>query len=397
MSTQPKPVDSDQADREGPDSVPAGTEQAQAAAPEAEADTAPRKMDPVRKWTLIVLALTTLLLLWYLVADRLTPFTSQARVNAYVVPISPEVSGTITEVAVGNNQLVDKGQRLFQIDRSRYGLAVARAEADLEAARQEFGAATAAVESAEASLSTARANFTRSDKDAKRMQQIYEEDPGAISIRRLEIAQADLAGAAGNVAGAEAELERARQQLGQQNEDNARLLAARSALEQSRIDLARTSVVAPDRGLVSDVRVDRGNFAQAGQPLMTFIAIHDVWVQADFTENNLGHVEPGDVVEIALDVQPGRVFKGRVRSVGYGISTSSGSLGALPTIENSRDWLRAAQRFPVIIDFDSSAGIPPGRRVGAQVSVIIYTSDRPFINTLGKLHIRLISLLSYAY
>ena len=72
--------------------------------------------NPVRRWTFIVLALCALLLAWYLRADRVTPFTSQARVNALVVPIAPEVSGTITSVLVRNNQPVRSGQELFQID-----------------------------------------------------------------------------------------------------------------------------------------------------------------------------------------------------------------------------------------------------------------------------------------
>jgi len=162
--------------------------------------------------------------------------------------------------------------------------------------------------------------------------------------------------------------------------------------------MERTRVRAPGRGLVTDLAVDRGNYAQTGQPLMTFIAIHDLWIQGDFTENNLGHVDPGDAVEFVLDVQPGSVFKGRVRSVGYGVSTGSSTLGTLPTIDNDPNWLRDAQRFPVIVDFtqdelDESLGL----RVGSQVTVIVYTDDNWLINLLGAGYIRLNSLLTYAY
>ena len=77
---------------------------------------------------------------------------------------------------------------------------------------------------------------------------------------------------------------------------------------------------------MTDLRTDVGQFAQAGAPAMTLIAIHDLWISADMTENNLGNVKPGDKVAIVLDVMPGEVLKGRVRSVGTGIS--SGTAGS---------------------------------------------------------------------
>lgn len=358
----------------------------------------PASMDPVRRWTLIVASLCAALLVWYLVANRHTPFTSQARVNAYVVPVAPDVGGRVISVEVSNNVLVQKGERLLKIDPELYELAVIRAQADARAARRDLGAAAAAVDSADAALVSARANLMRNEQDAARMERIFAEDPGAISERRLESARASLAEARGQVAGARANLEKAIQQRGERGEDNSRLLAARAALAEARLNLERTEVVAPARGLVTNLAVDAGNFAAAGQPLMTFIAIQDVWIQADLTENNLGYVKAGDRVEIALDVQPGRVFPGRVRSVGYGVSSSGSTLGALPTVENDRNWLRDAQRFPVIIDFDTSAtDAPKGRRVGSQADIIVYTGDGFLINSLGWIYIRLVSLFSYVY
>ena len=88
--------------------------------------------DPVRRWTLIVLAICVVLLFWYLRSDRVTPFTSQARVHALVVPIAPEVSGTITSVEVSNNQAVAAGDVLFRIDEQNYGYALQTAQAALD-------------------------------------------------------------------------------------------------------------------------------------------------------------------------------------------------------------------------------------------------------------------------
>jgi multidrug resistance efflux pump len=357
-----------------------------------------RQKDPVRRWTVIILVICAALTVWYVIGDRLTPSTSQARVEAYVVPIAPEVSGTVSAVDVSNNLFVEAGERLLQIDISRYALTRDSAEAELLATQQELDAAFAGLVSAEANLKSARADLERDRRNFERLQNIFEEDPGAVSKRRLDGAVATLEGAKARVESAEAELTKARLQLGPRPEENPRLLAARAALEQASINLDRTTIVAPGRGLVTDVRVDAGNYAQAGAPLMTFVAIHDVWIQADMTENNLGNLKSGDDVEIVLDVRPGRVFKGRVRSVGFGVSTGNDSLGTLPTIENQQNWLRDAQRFPVIIDLDETAlekGI--GIRVGSQASVIVYTGAHPLMNTLGRLYIRLLSYFSYLY
>ncbi|MGB5587121.1 MAG: HlyD family secretion protein [Gammaproteobacteria bacterium] len=365
---------------------------------EVEVEASPSPDDPLRRWTLIVSAVIVGLLCWYLVADRLTPFSSQARVKAYIVPIAPQVSGRVVAVNVRNNQLVEEGDVLVAIDPSSYELNRRSAEAGLTAARQELGAATAAVESARAGVDAARANLLKAQQDADRLERIYQEDPGAVSERRVQAARATLEGAISKLAQAQANVEQALQQQGDLGDQNMRILSATAALDQAELDLERTRIRAPGRGLVTDLAVDRGNFAQPGQPLMTFIAIHDLWIQADFTENNLGNVKPGDRVALVLDVQPGQVFEGTVRSVGYGVATSNDALGTLPTIDNDPNWLRSAQRFPVIVDFDpGTLDVPLGVRVGSQATVIVYTGDRWLLNWIGSTYIRLNSILSYAY
>lgn len=354
--------------------------------------------DPVRTWTFTILALTVVLMAWYLISDRLTPYTSQARVHALVIPVSPEVSGTVIAVSVGNNQRVKAGQVLFQIDPYRAQLAVETAEADLQTARQSMGASGANVGAAEAALISAEANQVRSEKDAVRLRRIQKEDPGAISVRRVESAEASLTAAQGQVAAAKANIEKAEQDLGQVGEQNSRILQAQSALDQARLNLEKTTVRAPEDGLVTDVQVSKGNFASTGAPQLTFIAVENIWVRADFTENNLGGVRPGSTVKIVFDALPGKVLSGTVREIGFGVALDSAPLGSLPTIENNRDWLRAAQRYPVLIDF-----LLPVReggsdlRVGSQASVIVLTQDGGFLNFLAEFRIWLNSILTYAY
>ena len=354
--------------------------------------------DPVRKWTLIILGFSVFLLGWYLVSDRITPYTSQARVNAIVVPVASVIAGTVSEVAVVSNQLVKKGDLLFEIDKTRYELDVETAEANLDAARQATGASTAAVDAAEAQVEAARAALVRADKDAERMLRIRDEDPGAISQRRIDSAISTLDVTRAQLAAAEASLEQARQNLGQTGDENSRILQAQSALDQSAVNLRRTDVLAPDDGIVTDVRVNRGNFAQAGAPLMTFLATKDVWIQADFTENNLGNIKRGDPVQIVFDALPGKVVNGTIRTTGFGVNVDSAPLGSLPTIDNDRAWLRDAQRFSVLIDFDlPTAEDRLGIRIGAQASVRVYTGGNWLFNTIGRIRMWVVSKLTYAY
>jgi multidrug resistance efflux pump len=359
--------------------------------------TSEGKKDPVRKWTFIVLALCIILMTIYLVGDRLTPFTSQARVHAYVVPIAPQVAGRLTEVNVQNNQLVKAGQSLFLIDPSSYELAVQSAEAALKNTEQSIESGVSNVAAASANVDSAKAAVWNADQDATRMRRIREEDSGAISERRIQSAEATLASARGGLAAAEASLQAARSALGSTDESNAQIQQARSNLENARLNLERTDVNAPGDGLITDLRVSQGNFAGAGTALMTFIAIHDTWIQADLSENNLGNVDAGDRVEITFDVRPGKVFKGKVRLMGYGVEVDSNALGTLPTIDNDRNWLRDEQRFAVTIDFEASDLSASDLRVGSQASVIVYTGDNGFMNALGRFYIRLNALLSYAY
>lgn len=360
-------------------------------------DPAEPASDPVRRWTLILLVTALVLFIYYLAADRLTPHTSQARVHALVVPVASEVSGTVTEVLVANNQPVTKGEVLFRIDSTQYELALAGAEANLESARQATGASAASVEAAEAAVRAAQASLEQAQSDAVRLRNIKRQDPGAISDRRVESAESALDVARQQLAASRANLEQARQAYGAEGDANARVLQARSALDQARVDLGHTEVVAPTDGVVTDVRVDRGNFAAAGAPQLTFISTRTVWVQADFTENNLGHVDVGDPARLLFDVYPGRVFEGRVREMGFGVAVDNAPLGSLPTIQNDRSWLRAAQRFPVVVEFEMDDADRRRLRVGAQVSVMIYAGDSGLLRFLGAIYMRLASWLSYAY
>jgi multidrug resistance efflux pump len=374
-------------------------EQATAAPARTEEQTAPSPGGGSRIGASLLALLIVASLTLYFAGDRVIPYTSQARVQAFVVPVAAEVAGKVEKVHVKNNDQVLPGQPLFDIDPSQYEIALQRSRADYESVRRSVGASAAAVESARASLQAAEVGRQMAEKDASRQERLYEEDPGAISVRRLEIAQSTRDEAVSKAKRAEADLRKAQESAGESGERNAQLRSARAAVEKAELDLARIRVAAPARGTVTDLRVDVGNFAQAGAPLMTLIAMHDLWISADMTENNLGNIDPGDPVAIVLDVMPGEVLKGKVRSVGGGVGTGQQSPpGSLPTIQNNRDWLRQAQRIPVAIEFDASElSRLHGVRIGGQAEVLVYTGNNPVMNLLGGGYIRLMSWLSYLY
>jgi len=358
--------------------------------------------DPVNTGVKWVVGLIALSLLWYLLADRFTPYTQQARVQAFVVPVAAEVAGRVTRVLVRDNQMVEAGAVLFEVDPEQYQIAVERARADLESTRRQIAASTAGIESAQASLRAAQANELKARQDRQRLERLYLEDPGTISLRRLEVSRASHVQAMSQVAAARAEVQRAREQQGGSDEQNALLRSAATALKKAELDLANTRVRALSAGLITDLRTDVGQFAVAGNPVMTLITLQDMWISAEMTENNLGRVEPDTPAAIVLDVLPGEVFEGRVRSVGYGVSVGQSTApGTLPKVENSRDWLRPAQRFPVIVEFApgeaSRLAKLRGIRVGGQADVMAFPTEGNPLNPLGRLYLYLMSWLSYAY
>ncbi|SAK81355.1 multidrug resistance protein MdtN [Caballeronia calidae] len=348
------------------------------------------------KWVVVLIVVS---LIWYLLADRFTPYTQQARVQAYVVPVVAEISGRVTRVFVHNNQEVNAGDVLFEIDSEQYRIAADRSRAELETMRRQVGASTAGIDSARASLRAAIANELKARQDSERLERLYREDEGTISLRRLEVARATYEQAQSQVAAARAEVERAREQQGGIEAENAQLRSAAAALEKAELDLANTRIKARTGGVITDLSTEVGQFAAAGKAVMTLIAIRDVWISADMTENNLGRLKPGTRVAIALDALPGEVFEGRVRSIGYGVSVGQSTPpGSLPSVQNSRDWLRPAQRFPVIVEFDANERARLSNiRVGGQAEVMAFPSQGNPLNPLGRVFLRVMSWVSYVY
>jgi len=353
------------------------------------------EQDPVRKISKIVFYVVIFLFIWYVFADRLAPWTDQARVQTYVIPIVSQVSGRVVEVNVNKDQLVHPGDVLFKIDPTDYELAVENAESALELAGQEIGAGTASVTTAQARLVEAETHLEHMKVQSVRVYEL--EKQKVFSKSEGDKARATVKAAKAQLDSARADLEKAKQSLGKKGNENPRIRSAIAALKKAQLDLSRTTVVAPSLGGITNLQIDVGHYASAATPVMTFIEAENVWVQANLRENNIANIKVGDSVDIALDVAPGKIFSGKVSSVGFAVdSGATGGVGGLAKVEGKTGWLRDAQRFPVIITFDddSARGF---RRLGGQADVLVYTSNNWIINPLGWIWIRILSWFSFVY
>lgn len=362
---------------------------------EEEGSNKPKKIDRVSLWTAIIVGLCVLVFCLHILADKYTPYTSNGRIEAFVVPIVPQVSGPLTSVNVANNQFVTEGQVLAVVDTAKYELAVRRAQADLQLATQTSEADIAAVTTAQARVTEAEANLRNAQVKGQRIIKLSKQ--GAASLSRADDARSRIEASKAKLASARSELEKAKSHLGETGEDNAKVRSALTALETAQLDLKRSTLRAPSDGIITNLTVDVGHYAATGAPVMTFLATKFVWIQADMRENSLLNIKKDDPVELVLDAAPGHIFKGKVLSVGYGVSDNAGNtLGGLTTVQPSQGWLRQAQHMPVLIAFTDGSG-KEFKRMGGQVNVIVYTSNKPVLNTLGRFWIRMISFLSHAY
>ena len=358
------------------------------------ADKSQTTRDPVRRWTLIVLGLIVILFLYSIIADRMTPYTSQATVQAFVVRMAPEVAGRVMEVNVIDNQRVKAGDVLFRIDPQSFAIALQEADARLAGVGQTIGASTAAVSSAQERLVTAQAKRDNTREQVARVFELVKK--GVYAKAREDQATAQIQAAEAGVREAEAELERAKQELGPQGNDNPQFREALAAVEKAKLDLLHTEVSAPSDGVITNLQLTEGEFVAVGQAALTFIDASDAWINANFRENSLENVKAGDPVELVLDTLPGRVFSAKVESVGWGVS--QGSIDpetGLPKINEPTGLVRNPQRFAVMIEPNRADYVPGSVRYGSQANVIVYATGNAVVNAIGAFWIRLVSILTY--
>jgi multidrug resistance efflux pump len=363
--------------------------------PEAGAPTT-EKPKGARKILLVSVVLLLVIFGYSVLADRFTPYTSHARVDTFLVQLAPEVAGKVVAVGAKENTHVTKGQVLFRIDPEPYRIAVEAAKANLVAALQDAQVSEADVVASRALLHKQRVDLEASQKLGRIVTDLVAERalPKTNAIR----AEADVATTRADVEKAAADVKRAEANLGAPGTGNSKVKQAMAALDQAELDLRNTEVVATADGVVTNLRLASGQYVTKGQPLLSFLRDGPRWISANLRENQLGNVAPDQDALVALDIDPGKLFHARVRSVGWGIKQGDEApTGQLADVPPDQGWLREPQRFPVqvqLLEGSRHAGTGAGRS-GAQANVIIFTRERSVLNPVGRAWIWIITMLSY--
>ena len=387
--------------------------------PEQQETAAPLKepffrRNPRAKLVVALIALAVIVggVLYWLHA-RVREETDDAQIEGDVVPVAARIYGTVISVNVNDNQAVKKGDVLVQLDPRDYQVAVDKAEADLadaeasahgartgvpisstttssqvEIAEANLNAAQKEVQSAQAGLRQTNANYTKVATDLKRYADLLAKDE--VSQQQYDAAQAneltsraavDAAQAA--VDTAESHVAQARAQVRQAQTGPEEVAVSRSragsaeaavqdkqaALEQAKLNLAYTTLRAAVDGVVTRKTVEPGEIVQAGQPLLALVPLDDIWVIANYKENQLNHMRVGQEAAIHVDTY-NRDYKGHVESIG---AASAARTSLLPPENATGNYVKVVQRIPVKILFNKGQDPDHILRPGMSVEPTVVT------------------------
>jgi membrane fusion protein, multidrug efflux system len=369
---------------------------------------------PRAKW--IVAAVVILLLIGGIIVWRyyaVRESTDDAQIDGHINPISARVTGTVLRVLHDDNEVVQAGTLLVELDPKDYQVAVDRARADLANAQANAVAANVGVpltqttsssqllaadagvkgaqrdiESARAKLNDAQAMYAKTSADLKRMELLIAKDEishqqydAAVAANNSAKAQVDaatsaIAAAESRAAQSQAQAEAVRTVPEQLKVTRARAGAATaevqraiSALAQAELNLQYTKITAPVTGVLSKRSVEPGQTVQAGQPLFSIVNLDDIWVTANFKETQLRDMKVGQRVKIKVDAY-GREFTGVVESIG---GATGARFSLLPPENATGNYVKVVQRIPVRIRFDKGQDPNHELRPGMSVEPVVYT------------------------
>ncbi len=284
--------------------------------------------------------------------------TDDAYVETTTVQVAPRVSGQIIEVHIDDNQRVKKGDLVAVIDPEDYQIKLDEAQAKYEKALLEQKYAITARDAANSEIAAAKA-------DLDRYKNLYKS--GAVSKQMLDNVQTKYDNAVARQTSAE---QAVMSKGGNSKVADANIKELKAQRDRAKLNLSYTKIYAPQDGTVSSRRVEEGMYVNIGSPLFTIVP-DDVWVVANFKENQLRHMKPGQTVEIKVDTYPNKKFKGKIDS----IQRSSGAKASMFPPENAvGSFVKIVQRIPVKIVFDepidkSVYNIVPGMSVVPKVKV----------------------------
>ncbi len=260
--------------------------------------------------------------------------TDDAYVESDLVQVAARVSGQVEEIYIQDNQKIKEGDLIAKIDDTDYKVKYTQAQAAYEKAlyTQKI---------AKAKLDATNSEITLAKKDLERYKNLYE--AGAVSQQTLDSAQT-------RYDDAKAKLLSAQEEILSDTDDkvaDANLRVLKAQKDQAELYLKYTEVKAPNTGTVTNKNVDKGKFVQAGQPLFTLVS-DNIWIEANFKENQVGKMKAGQDVIIKVDAYPNKKFKGKIES----IQKASGAKSSLFPPENAvGSFVKIVQRIPVKIVF----------------------------------------------
>jgi membrane fusion protein, multidrug efflux system len=304
-----------------------------------------------------VAAIAVIWIGWYWLVGSHYVSTDDAYVNVSSAQVTPLTNGRVMEVRVQDSQHVNKGDVLVVIDPADAKLLVAQAEAG-------YGAVTRKVKTYFAQAGAARANYQRTKLDYDRRAQIR--NTGAISNEEFSGYKAAYEAAASTLQAAEALTG---------NTDVAHhpeVLAAKAQLDTAKLNLSRTVMTSPITGIVAQRNVQIGQMAAAGRPVMTVVPVQDVYVDANFKEDQLSKVHPGQSVTLTSDLYgSGTKYHGTVVGLGGG---TGAAFAIIPAQNATGNWIKVVQRIPVRIALDPAELNDHPLRVGLSMKTTIDVS-----------------------
>lgn len=350
----------------------------QAAAPaQAEPNPAPDK--PKRKlWRTALMLIVPLILaavggyVW-LTSGRYVS-TDNAYVQADKISISAQVSGPIVEVAVRENQRVEKGDLLFRLDPRPYRLALASAQADIAAARVQVGELQTKFSGTGADIGAAQENVRFAERALARQAELLA--AGFTTRARHDEAMHVVQEARQRLANAQSDAANARASLATGGATAQPAIAeAMAARDKALLNLALTEVRAPAAGIVSQTeRLQVGQTVVTGLPVVSLVRGGDVWIEANFKETDLAHMQLGQPASVRFDAYPDEALAAHIASIGAGTGSQ---FSVLPAQNANGNWVKVTQRVPVRFALDAVSRRPLIAGLSAKVKVDVQSPPKP--------------------
>ncbi len=344
-------------------------------------------------WLLLLLGVIVALVAYYIIADRDTPLTTDAFVQAYVVRVAPQVGGLVVRVHVGEGSIVRKGDVLFELDHRPFQHRVARLEARLVTARRE-------VEQLSSRLAAEEAEHRRLTAEDELARYLYERDEriyegGATTERRATTSAVNYRASRASVEKSARMIEHVRQALeARVGNENSIVAEAEAQLAEARLDLEYSTVHAPCDGAITNLQLREGDFAHVGEGVLSCIDRRQWLVVANYRERNLERLRPGQRALVTFRGAPGRIHGARVFALGLGVMQGQGvPSGNLPEVARLQNWVPPSQRFQVRLALDDPADAP--LRVGTTCTVTTIADPASPIEPLTRLIHRFVALWYY--